>query len=154
MIVPGSNLLNMALSIIHKQTVTYYHYLGRTTNEIGQYVPQFSDGVSLQGSFQPVPRNLYRAYGLDLQRDYFTLFIARNILDINRDTSSDHIAFNSQRYQCESNTKWFQVDGWVSVLCVRLSQDWAQNMVMGYNNKQLENSYQNFNTGNFLGSNT
>lgn len=154
MIVPGSNVLNMALSIINKQTVIYYHYLGRTTNEIGQYVPQFSEGVALQGSFQPVPRNVYRTFGLDLQRDYFTFYASSNLLDIRRGTSSDHIAFNGQRYQCESNNDWYEIDGWKGVLCIRLDHDWAQKMLLGFNTKPLSNSYVNFNQGNFLGEST
>lgn len=150
MIVPGSNVLNIALSVLHKQTVTYYHYLGRTTNEIGQYVPQFSAGIPLQGSFQPVQRTLYQEYGLDIQFNYFTFYASRNVLDINRNTSSDHIAFNGERFQCISNVDWYGIDGWDGVLCIKLQNDWAAQTILGFNQKAELNTYKNFGSGNYL----
>ena len=41
--IPGSNLLNMALSVIAKQTVAYYQANGRALNAVGQYVTTFND---------------------------------------------------------------------------------------------------------------
>lgn len=122
MTIPGINIFSMASTIIWNQNITYYKYLGRTTNEIGQYVPNFDTGTTIKGSFQPIPRSLYRAYGLDLQRRYFTLYTSVNVLDINRNVSSDQIVFKNIRYQCESNIDWHDTDGWKGVLCVGISE--------------------------------
>jgi len=115
--VPGSNLLNIAMQIITHQTISYYQATGRTTNAVGQYVTTFASPVSIIGSFQPVPRRLYEAYGLDQQKSYFTFYTPTDLIDIQRDVSPDQIVFNSQTYQCESSNDWFAIDGWNGVLC-------------------------------------
>jgi hypothetical protein len=148
--IPGQNLLNMALSIIARQSLNYYRFSGRTLNSIGQDVTIYDTPVILVGSWQPVPRQLYQAYGLDLQKDYFTFYSSNNILDVTRDVSGDQIAFNGQRYQCESNNDWFQLDGWKGVLCVHIGPDVSDAKVWGFGSTP-PNIYVNFGNGNFLG---
>ena len=121
--IPGQNLLNMALTVISKQTIQYYQYSGRTLNAVGQDITTYLSVVNLVGSWQPVPRKLYIVYGLDLQKDYFTFYTSNNLLDITRDVSGDQIAFMGRRYQVESDNDWFQLDGWKGVLCVDLGAD-------------------------------
>lgn len=116
--IPGANVLNMALTVIAKQTVIYYRSTGRALNNVGQEVTTYATPVSLLGSFQPVPRNLYTQFGLDLQKSYFTLYVSANLVDLARDVSGDQIVFNNLRYQCESNNDWYDMDGWKGVLCV------------------------------------
>jgi len=118
MSIPGSNLLNMALTVIQQQTVQYYQYSTRSLNVIGQDVTVYLDVVNIVGSWQPVPRNLYQSYGLDLQKEYFTFYTSNNILDIKRDVSGDQMVVNGSRYQCQSNVEWYNLDGWNAVLCV------------------------------------
>ena|ERR1700759_919569 len=121
--IPGRNILNMAMSIIAKQTVNYYEDAGRTKNAIGNYVTSYDDAVQIVGSFQPVPRQLYYTYGLDLQRIYYTFYSSNNIQDVGRDVSGDQIGFNGRRYQVESSNDWFALDGWMGVLCVDIGID-------------------------------
>lgn len=123
MTVPGSNLLKQALTVIQPQTIVYYKANGRAVNTVGQYQTSYDTGVSVLGSFQPIPRQLYQQYGLDLQKDYYTFYTLNDIIDIARDVSNDQIAFNGNRYQCESNTEWFQMDGWKGVVCCYISPD-------------------------------
>lgn len=120
--IPGQNILNMALTVIAKQQITYYQFVSRTPNIIGQDVTTYAAPVTLVGSWQPVPRKLYITYGLDLQKDYFTFYTSNNLLDITRDVSGDQISFMGRRYQVESDNDWFQLDGWKGVLCVDLGQ--------------------------------
>src|SRR5580692_4896145 len=101
--VPGINLLNMALTIIAKQTLSYYQFVSRAPNAVGQDLTVYADPVNLVGSWQPVPRHLYDIYGLDLQKDYFTFYSSNNILDIQRDISGDQLIFMGKRYQVVSN---------------------------------------------------
>jgi hypothetical protein len=121
--IPGSNLLNMALTIIAKQTISYTRAIGRTVNNIGQYVTNYASPVNIVGSFQPVPRAMYELYGLDFQKSYFTFYSSNDLIDIQRDVSADQISFNSQTYQCLSSNDWFAIDGWVGILCVLISGD-------------------------------
>jgi len=120
MIVPGSNLLQAALSVIASQTVTYFAASGRTLNAVGQYVTTFATSVSLVGSFQPVPRALYQTYGLDLSKTYYTFYSSTNIQDVNRDVSGDQLEFNGKRFQCLASNDWFAIDGWTGILCVEI----------------------------------
>jgi hypothetical protein len=122
MSVPGSNLLKQALTVIAAQTITYYQALTRTVNTVGQWVTPYAEPVSIRGSFQAVPRNLYQQYGLDFQKDYYTFYSLNDIMDIKRDVSNDQIEFNGLRYQCESNNDWFAVDKWKGILCCLIKQ--------------------------------
>jgi hypothetical protein len=151
--VPGQNLLNMALRMIASQGLVYYHYLGRTQNPVGQDVSQYSDGVKITGSFQPVQRVLYQALGLDLQKDYWNFYASNNLQDVNRSVSGDQIAFNGQRYQCESDSDWYPIDGWKGTIFIHIGLDNADNNILGFNTKPPENTNLNFGNGNFLGGN-
>lgn len=120
MMIPGSNLLKTALTVIASQAVTYFNNTGRANNAIGNYVPSFAPGVTVKGSFQPVPRNKYENMGLDFQRDYFTFYASRNVLDLSRDVAGDQLEFQGKRFQCVSKVDWYGIDGWDGVLCVKI----------------------------------
>ncbi len=72
--IPGANILTTALSIIAKQSFSYYQFQSRTPNAIGQDVATYAEPITLTGSVQPVPRTLYQDYGLDFQRNYINVY--------------------------------------------------------------------------------
>ncbi len=146
--IPGSNLLNLAFSVIAKQSVIYYKALGRALNNVGQDVTTYAAGASLLGSFQPVPRNLYQQFGLDLQRSYFNFYVSADLIDLGRDVSGDQIVFNNQRYQCESATDWYSIDGWKAVLCV-LIEETASQSIFGFGENPAINGNFNYENGDF-----
>lgn len=119
--IPGSDLLDQALSVIASSTVQYFRATGRSLNNIGQYVTVYADPVDLLGSFQPVAKSLYQNLGLDFQKSYFNFFTSNNVIDLNRDISADQLSFNNVRYQVESATPWYAIDGWVEVRCVGIA---------------------------------
>lgn len=121
--IPGSDLLDDALSVIDAQTITYYRMTGRTLNDIGQDVTGYADPILIAGSLQPVPRTLYEQLGLDLQKSYYNFYTSNNVNDVGRNSSGDQFVFNAQRYQVESNNDWFFVDGWKGVLCVLIGAE-------------------------------
>lgn len=118
--VPGSNILNQALTVIRRQSVQYFQYDGRSLNAVGQYVSDFEQVVTITGSWQPIPQNLYTQLGLDLQKEYFNFYASHDILDLKRDVSGDRIIFDGMLYQCQSNTEWYAIDGWKAILCVKI----------------------------------
>ncbi len=120
MIIPGGNVLNLALSVIQKQALSYYAFNNRVLTDIGTYVTGFSSPVTVYGSFQPVPRNLYEQLGLDLQKNYSNIYISKGILDVDRDVSGDQFSFNSNTWQVLSRTDWFALDGWDAILCIQV----------------------------------
>jgi hypothetical protein len=119
-LIPGSNLLQTALSILARQSFQYYAFQSRSPNAIGQDVTTYNPPVTMTGSVQPVPRSLYQSYGLDFQRNYVNVYVPQAILDIARDVSGDQIAFQGATYQCVSRTPWVGIDGWDAVLCVQV----------------------------------
>lgn len=116
--IPGSNLLNQALSVIASTTVEYFKALPRTTSSIGNYVPSYELALFLKGSWQAVPRKEYKDLNLDFQKSYFNFFVSKKVIDVQRNVTNDKIVFAGQKYQCISLTPWFLVDGWMQVLCV------------------------------------
>ena len=120
MTIPGQNILNQALSILGRQSFGYYAFQARETNAVGQDIATYVPPVLLTGSVQPVPRNLYQAYGLDMDRYYVNFYVSQNVLDIDRDISGDQIEFGGKRFQCISKTDWFPQDGWIAMLAVEV----------------------------------
>jgi|SRR5882757_4717709 len=116
--IPGSNLLKQALTVIAKQPVDYYQYLSRSTNAIGMFVSIYADPITIRGSFQPVPRNFYQQYGLDLSKSYYTFYTLNDIFSLDRDVAGDKIVAYGKEYQCQSNNDWFSADKWKGVLCI------------------------------------
>lgn len=121
MMVPGSNLLNMAMSVIQKQAFQYFAFKSREDNGIGQDITVYQTPVTRMGSIQAVPRNLYEQMGLDLQRTYVNIYLSRDVTDINRDVAGDQVIFKGAKYEALSQTDWFGMDGWDAVLCVKVS---------------------------------
>lgn len=147
--IPGSNLLKTALSVIVSQTVAYYGYQSRALNDVGQEVSTFAAPISLKGSFQPVPRQLYHQFGLDLQKNYFTLYASTDILDLSRGVSGDQIIFDSKRYQVESSIDWFNIDGWKGVVCCQINEPGDSTTFFGFSASDAPSDNVNFNNGGF-----
>lgn len=123
MSVPGSNLLNMALTVIAPQTVKLFKTTARAANAIGMQVSAYAAPVNVRGSFQPVPRNLYQQYGLDFNKNYATFYVSALIQDVTRATGGDQVEFGGRRYQVLSENDWIQVDGWTAPLLVDIGPE-------------------------------
>lgn len=120
MSVPGSTILLSALSLIARQTVSYRQATGRPVNSIGQYTTTYASPVDITGSLQPVKKAMYKQYGLDLEKTYFTFYTTTALVDLARDVSGDQFTFNGFLFQCQSSEDWKAIDSWKSVLAVRL----------------------------------
>lgn len=120
MATPGSNLLNRALSRIAAQQITYFKFNGTTVNSVGVMNTDYAVPRIIAGSVQPVPRALYDKYGLLFDKNYVTIYVSKNALDVAADIAGDQFAYNGKRYQAESKTDWFAQDGWDAILCVQV----------------------------------
>lgn len=146
--IPGSNILNLALTVIARQEFTYFAFVSRVLGPSGKYIPLYAAGVTAMGSVQPVPRNVYFHMGLDFQKSYFNFFVPQSVLDVSRDVSSDQFFFNGKNYQCLSNTPWYGIDGWNQVLCIEVPfQRFLQTRNWGF-----DQYHQTFDNGNFVGA--
>lgn len=120
--IPGSNLLNLAMTVQGLQQVLYYRFISRTTNEIGIDESDYALPIVLTGSLQPVPRDRYEQLGLDFNRNYKTFYASYDIRDLRRDVSGDRIGFNGNLYECLSANPWYEIDGWLSILIVEVNE--------------------------------
>jgi hypothetical protein len=116
--IPGSNILAQALSVITPTTVTYYKALERTVNEVGIYVTQYDEGACISGSLQPVPMALYQQLNLDFMKRYYKFYTSTVFEDVTRDKSGDQLEFDGNRYQVVDLDDWNKIDGWNGVLVV------------------------------------
>jgi hypothetical protein len=118
--IPGSNLLAQALTVIQPQTVRYYRNTGRATNAAGMDVASFAPGVDIpQGSVQAVPLRKYESLGLDFKARYVTWLVCADIVGVERDRSGDQFEWNGRRFNVVGETNWFSQDGW----CRLIGQD-------------------------------
>jgi hypothetical protein len=120
MIVPGSNLLAIALGAIASQTITWEKFLSRSTNEAGNDVSVYDDPVPIKGSFQTVNRDSYQKLGLDFKENYSILYAVTPLTDLERDSSGDRFQWNGKYWQAKSNNDWQGQDGWNGLLCVEV----------------------------------
>lgn len=119
--IPGSNLLRMASSLIKLDTIQLLKLNSNAVNDIGIKVPVYDAPINIRASVQPVPRSLFQNLGLDWKKKYVTLYTENaDMIGVERDGAGDHILFNGNEYQVESETEWRPIDGWAAFLCVEV----------------------------------
>lgn len=121
MSIPGSNLLNMAFSLIAAQRVGWRAYLGKIKNPAGVQVATWADPVDIFGSFQPIDSKLLQQYGLDMTKSYVTFYASQGFTDVERDKTGDRLIYGGEVYQIESKCPWLLQDGWSRVLCIKVT---------------------------------
>lgn len=123
MIVPGSNLLAIALSVMGKQKVSYFKRASETETPSGLNLVTYNAPVdNSTGSVQAVDRSKYEELGLSFEKTYITWFVPAlpSVVDIARDNSGDVIETGGGRYQLIGGTDWFAIDGWIAVIGARI----------------------------------
>jgi hypothetical protein len=120
MMVPGSNLLGMALSVIQPQTIGHHAWAGRTIDDAGEYVTTYADPVDIEGSMQAVNKKLYQTLGLNLAKNYAQLYTSANVRPTSRDRSGDMLEYAGRWWLAESDMNWSAQDGWRKLLCVEV----------------------------------
>jgi hypothetical protein len=120
MMVPGSNLLGMALSVIRPQTLTHRAWTGRTIDDAGEYVTAYAEPVDIEGSMQAVNKKLYQTLGLNLAKNYAQLYTSADVNPTLRDRSGDLLEYAGRWWLAESDMNWSAQDGWRKLLCVEV----------------------------------
>lgn len=144
--IPGSNILNMALRVIAAQPVDYFRFASRSLTIDGLDVTNYDEPVILRGSIQAIPRSMYAYLGLDFQKNYINFFVSTAILDVERDISGDQLGWSGRQWQCISVTPWYGIDGWVQVLSIDVGPavDVNPSYTWGF-----DTDHANFDNGNF-----
>lgn len=116
--IPGQNILNMAMGTIATTAVDLYRFNARDTNAAGIMVSDYLPAVEIRGSLQPVPRTNYQQLGLDLQKRYWNFYASHPLIDPDRDVSGDIINGTGRQFNAVSVTPWLAIDGWNALLMV------------------------------------
>lgn len=123
MLVPGSNLLSMALGVIRAQAPQLIAWTGRTKGPTGVFVDTYADPVDIAGSFQPINRAAYQQLGLDLSRNYSVLYTSTPIRCVQPDAAGDLVTYGGKTHKAESEMDWQAQDGWRSYTFVEVTGD-------------------------------
>lgn len=121
--IPGSNLLNTAMRLIAPQSLQFYSYQSRSTNDVGVLKSNYLDPIELLGSFQPIPRTIYTYMGLDFSKQYFMFYASSDMQALNRGKAGDVLKFNNKFFEVISDTSWYPIDGWNGIMCVLLDNE-------------------------------
>jgi hypothetical protein len=118
--IPGINLLGVALQMIASESVEYFGDSSREKQPNGVYLTEYAAPVTIdECSVQAVDRTKYQAAGLDFQKTYVEWFVPnQQIVTVERAKSGDVIEWNGGRYQLNSGIDWTGQDDWGSALCV------------------------------------
>lgn len=117
--IPGADLLAMALSVIEPTAVQYYAFASRTPNAVGVQVATYAEPVTVKGSVQAVPLAEFEKFGLDLAREYVTMFAQFDMQNAGRDRANDYFVWRGQRWDIVQVTAWHAIDGWSEVLAIK-----------------------------------
>jgi hypothetical protein len=117
--IPGSNLLGLALTVIAPQGVEWHKFASRTQNGRGDWINNYETPVALWGSWQPLDQAKYQQLGLDLAKKYFVLYVSAGVDGVERAKAGDLIIRGGRKYQVEDAANdWLDIDGWRGVMCI------------------------------------
>lgn len=123
--IPGANLLRMALAAQGQQFALWHRATGRELNAIGQWVTSYAAPILISGSIQATPKTAFAANGLDYQKNHITCFFDINASVIQRGESGDQLTYAGRRWQFVGNTDWRAQDGWEELHAVDIGEDMA-----------------------------
>lgn len=129
MSIPGTNLYRLATTLIRRQPVKYYEYAGRFPDKQRNLVAMYREHKTLYASIQAVQREKYADMGLDFQENYVKIFVDKDIVDLDRDSTGDMFYFGGKYYKMENEKTWFYQDGWTSCIAVEVRQSFPITLV-------------------------
>lgn len=116
--IPGINLLNIALGVIAPQTLQWFKFAGNVTNDLGQDIPSYEAPVTIIGSFQAVDIKTVQELGLDTGKQYRNFYTSNKLEMVERQTSPDYAVYQGRKYQVQGHADWYNQDGWKGILFV------------------------------------
>jgi len=121
MLVPGSNLLGIALGSINPTAgVQIKRFLGQQENDFGKTINAFSVPEPLYGtSVQPLSFRDIQQLGLTTGRQYVTVWIQTGAHSAYRGGAADLILWNSAAWEVLEPTSWKVQDGWTQLVAVK-----------------------------------
>lgn len=116
--IPGINLLDIALTAIEPQSGEWTRFIGNAENSQGQDVPTYAPMEIVSGSFQSTDAQTVQMLGLDVTAKHRTFYTKSPIAITDRNTSPDLLTFYGRKYQVVGELDWINQDGWKGVVLV------------------------------------
>ncbi len=98
------------------KTVEIYKYSGTVIDEMGRDIAQYEEPISVTGSFQPVSSKMYEQLGLDLSKNYRTLYCPALIEGLAQNEQPDRLVYNGGTYETVENQVWYDTNGWTKAI--------------------------------------
>lgn len=116
--IPGINLLSIALGAIASQSGEWLRFIGNTQNSQGQDIPEYAPAQVVTGSLQSTDAKTVQDMGLDVTAKHRTFYSSHPIAITDRETSPDLLIFYGRKYQVAGEVDWINQDGWKGVVLV------------------------------------
>lgn len=116
------NVLAMANILLPMHHYVYYRFKCIRVNDYGYEVSEFHDPVLRMGGIEPIKTRQYKSMGLDFTRHYIKIYDSEILDTLTRSDNPDEIEFKGYRYQLIHDMDWFDLNGWNSVLAVRMNK--------------------------------
>ena len=100
----------------------FLKYIETTIDDMGRDVPVFADPVLMTGSIQAVPNKMYEQMGLQLDKNYKTVFSLALIQSIAENIQPDRIVYNGLTFEVVENKNWYETNGYTKILVVELKE--------------------------------
>ncbi len=116
--IPGLNLLDIALTAITPQQGQWLRFIENGQNSQGQDIPVYAPVEPIEGSFQSTDAQTVQTMGLDVTAKHRTLYTKSPVAVTDRSTSPDLLIFYGRKYQVVGELDWINQDGWKGVVLV------------------------------------
>ena len=121
------NLLPVAMAATNilgcNKSFEFYKFKGSTLDEFGRDIPEYFTPVTYTGSIQAVPNKMYEQLGLQLDKNYMTVFCPQLMQSLAEQTQSDIIVYDNKKFQIIENKNWFNQNGYTKILMVEIKND-------------------------------
>lgn len=121
------NLLPIAMNATSvlgcNQQFEFYQFQGSTLDDLGRDIPQYSDPINLTGSIQAVPNKMYEQLGLDLDKNYITVFCPQLIQSLAQNSQPDKIIWNNRTFEAVETKDWTNLNGYTKALFVEIKDE-------------------------------
>lgn len=118
--IPGSNLLRMALTVIAPtQNVAYRAYMGEHENSFGGTVPNYGTTTPLFGvSVQPITKEQIQQMGLAVNKRYVSVWTLTDVEAAWRGRQNDILLWSGSEWEVLPQEDWIIQDGWRVITAV------------------------------------
>lgn len=121
------NLLPIAMNATSilgcNQQFEFYQFQGSTLDDLGRDIPQYSDPINLKGSIQAVPNKMYEQLGLDLEKNYITVFCPQLIQSLAQNSQPDKIIWNNRTFEAIETKDWTNLNGYTKALFAEIKDE-------------------------------